>query len=93
MVIKLRPRKTPPPQLVVLDMQLQKTLQDRRQDVPQNTAHDIDDQQTDFVNGIKDLTSDSKPDVQNSTGILAPPADVPEEKAKEKMGQEDKQQC
>ena len=67
-------------------MQLQKTLQDRAQDVPQNMTHDTDDQQTDLVNSIKDLTLDSKPDVQNSTDMLAPPPDVPEEKGKGEDG-------
>ena len=65
-------------------MQLQKTLQDRAQDIPQDMTHDTDDQQTDLVNGIKDLTLDSKPNVQNSTTSMAPQPDMPEETAKGK---------
>ena len=63
-------------------MQIQKTLQDRAQDTPQNVTHDIDDQQPDLVNSIKDLTLDSKPDVQHSTDMPAPPPDAPQEKGK-----------
>ena len=67
-------------------MQPQKILQDRAQDVPQNMTFDTDDQQTDLVNGIKDLTLDSKPEVQNSTDVLASPLDVTEEKGKGEDG-------
>ena len=73
----------------VIEMQLQNMLQDRPQDIPQNMAHNTDNQQTDLVNGIKDLTLDSKPDIQNLTDMLAPSPDTPEEKGKG----EDKQQC
>ena len=56
-------------------------------------THDItiDKQETDLVNGIQDLTLESKLDVQNLTDVLAPPLDMPEVKTKEKMGQADQQ--
>ena len=55
-------------------------LQDRAQDTPQDMTHDTDDQQPSLVNGIKDLTLDSKLDVQHSTDVLASTPEVPEEK-------------
>ena len=68
----------------VLEMQIQKTLQDRAQDIPQDMMHDIttDKQETDLVNGIQDLMLEPKLDVQNSTDLLAPPPDVSEVKSK-----------
>ena len=55
-------------------------LQDRAQDIPQDTTHDIttDKQETDLVNGIQDLMLESKSDVQSLTDVLAPPLDMPE---------------
>ena len=44
------------------------------------------DQQTDLVNGKKDLPLDSKLDLQNLTDVSAPPPDVPEEKGKGEDG-------
>ena len=70
----------------VLEMQLQKMLQERALDVPQNMTCDTGDQQTDLLNGIKDLTLDSKPDVQSLMDVPAPPLDVPEEKGKGEDG-------
>ena len=61
-------------------------LQDRAQDVPQNTTCNTGDQQTDLVNGIEDLTLDSKPNVLNSTASMVPPLDVPEEKGEGEDG-------
>ena len=72
--------------LKVIEMQLQKTLQDRAQDIPQNMTCNTDDQQTDLIHSIKDLTLDSKPDVQNLIGMPAPPPYVPEEKGKGEDG-------
>ena len=68
----------------VLEKQIQKTLQDRAQDIPQDMIHDdtIDKQETDLVNGIQDLMLESKSDIQNLTDVLAPPLDVPEAKSK-----------
>ena len=40
----------------VLEMQIQKMLQDRAQDTAQNATCNADDQQPDLVNDIKDLT-------------------------------------
>ena len=50
--------------------------------------HDIttDKQETDLVNGIQDLTLESKSDIQNLTDVLAPPPDVPEVKSKREDG-------
>ena len=45
-----------------------------------------DDQQPDLVNGMKDLTLHSKPDVQNLIDMPAPPPEVPEEKGKGEDG-------
>ena len=39
-----------------------------------------DKQETDLINGIQDLTLESQLDAENSTDVLAPPLDVPEEK-------------
>ena len=72
----------------VLEMQSQKMLQDRAQDTPQDTTCNTGDQQPDLVNGIKDLTLDSKLDVQHSIDMPAPPTEVPEEKGKGEDGTE-----
>ena len=68
----------------ILEKQIQKTLQDRTQVIPQDTIHNvtIDKQETDLVNGIQDLMLESKLDTQNLTDIPAPPLDMPEEKSK-----------
>ena len=72
----------------VLEKQIQKTLQDRAQYMPQDMMQDIttDKQEIDLVNGIQDLTLESKSDVQNLTDILAPPLDMPEVKSKREDG-------
>ena len=62
----------------LLEQQLQKTLQD----TPQDMTQDADKQETDLINRMQDWTSDQKPDMQNKTGILAPPPDTPEAKCK-----------
>ena len=41
-----------------------------------------DKQETDLVNGIQDLTLESRPDTQNLTDVLVPSPDVPELKCK-----------
>ena len=63
-------------------------LQDRAQDIPQDTTHNIttDKQETDLVNIIQDLMLESKSDAQNSTDVPAPPPDVPEVKSKGEDG-------
>ena len=68
----------------LLEKQIQKTLQDRAKDIPQDTTHDntIDKQETDLANGIWDLTLKEDANVQNLTDALAPPLDVSEEKGK-----------
>ena len=58
-------------------------MQYTTQDTPQDTAKDADKQETDLINGMKDLTSDQKLDMQNKTDILAPLPDAPEAKCKE----------
>ena len=60
----------------LLEQQLQKTLLD----TPQDTTQDADKQETDFIDGMQDLTLDQKPDTQNEIDILAPPLDTPEAK-------------
>ena len=73
----------------ILEKQICKTLQDRAQDLPQDTTEDItiDKQETDLVNVIQDLTLEPKLDVQNLTDVPASPLDVPKIKTKEKMRQ------
>ena len=46
-------------------------------------TQDSDKQETDLIDGMKDLTLDQKPELQNLTDILAPPLDAPEAKYKE----------
>ena len=68
----------------ILEKQIQKALQDRAQDIPQDTIHDITTgkQETDLVNSIQYLMLEPKLDIQNLTDILAPPPDMPEVKSK-----------
>ena len=68
----------------MLEKQIQKTPQDRAQEVPQDTTLNIttDKQETDLVNSIQDLMLESKLDVQNSTDTLAPPLNMQEVKSK-----------
>ena len=72
----------------MLEKQIQKMLQDRAQDIPQDTTLNIttDKQETDLVNGIQDLMLESQLDAQNLTDVLAPPPDVPEVKSEEEDG-------
>ena len=67
----------------LLEQQLQKTLQGTTQDTPQDMTQDTEKQETDLIDGMKDLTLDQKPDMQNKTDILAPPLDTPEVKHEE----------
>ena len=72
----------------ILEKQIQKTLQDRAQDIPQDMTHNVttDKQETDLVNGIQDLTLESKSDAQNLTDVPAPPPDMPKVKSEGEDG-------
>ena len=63
----------------ILEKQIQKILQDTLEDM----THDVttDKQETDLVNGIQDLMSESKLDTHNLTDIPALPLDVLEVKS------------
>ena len=83
MVTKTRP-ESPLLDFKLLEQQIQKIQQDRAKDTPEDTTHNAtaDKQKTDLVNGIQDITLESKLDTQNLTDILAAPLDVPEVKCK-----------
>ena len=71
----------------LLEKQLQKTLQDRALDVPQDLLHDSikDRQETDLTKGLRDLTLKKDADAQNLTDTLAPLPDVSEKKDKDEV--------
>ena len=64
--------------LNLLEKQLQKMLQDRALDIPQDMSHDStkDRQEVDITKGLRSLTP--KEDTQNSTDALGPLPDVSE---------------
>ena len=69
----------------LLEKQLQKILQDRAPDVPQDVLHDSfkDRQEVDISKGLRSLTL--KEDTQNSTDALALLPDVSEKKDKDEV--------
>ena len=80
----------------LLEQQIQKTLQDRAKDTPQETTHNVmaGKQETDFINGIQDLMLESRLDTQISADVLAPLLGMPGEQCKgdnRKMNQQQHQ--